>query len=196
MAISDEQACLPLPELQASLRGNLEEQLAEYTSPFETLQVLSLNLHREGITCPSDSPGTRRSQRVLLSTGASVDVEMLVVFSKGMNAVIDLDQIKQLPGITEFEKLSVSEKVELAQPEKTEQEEKEEEAAAAKDSKDESSGNSTGLIVGVAAGVGGALLLAGAAFLVVRKRAQEAQPQEVVSAVSITDLKAQLSSDV
>mmetsp|Transcript_30767 Transcript_30767/g.63674 ORF Transcript_30767/g.63674 Transcript_30767/m.63674 type:complete len:121 (-) Transcript_30767:138-500(-) len=120
---------------------------------------------------------------------------MLLVFSPGTSPQVDLEQIKQLSGVTAAAALDVSPKVALETPETTQKDEAEEEKTAAAAKEEEGSGgNLLPIIAGVVGGVVGLGVIAGVAFLWTKKR--ETDAMQPVAAVAIEDLKSQLASDV
>mmetsp|Transcript_24081 Transcript_24081/g.48636 ORF Transcript_24081/g.48636 Transcript_24081/m.48636 type:complete len:347 (+) Transcript_24081:200-1240(+) len=188
------EACRDTSLLQADLRLELEAALRPAASSFETVQVTKLSVDRAGVVC--DDAGARRSKRLLLSSGATAALELLVVFSAGTDAAVNLDLLVGKAGIVEVDPLSVSEKVQVGvDPDVTEEqvEEQKKEGIAADDTSSSSS-SQVPLIAGICGGVGVLFLVGAAVFLYSRGGA--AEPQEAVPAVSLESLKVQLSNDV
>eukprot|EP00961_Rhodomonas_salina_P056148 754041-Rhodomonas_salina.1 len=180
-------------ELQGSLRTTLTALLESTASTFHTVQVLSMDVDRGEEQCAQAR--RRRSVRHLLAdwSSASAAVRILVVFHEGAASTFDLDKFASLPGVHAVQADAAnSPKITIGPIDCAAQDCGE----AANDSdSDSSSSNNVPLIAGIAGGVGGALVLGGAAALWMRGKREPAAPV-AVQTINVDDLKAQLSQDV
>jgi len=193
------EACMSPTMLQAALRDTLDDYLLTTASSFETVQVTGMQVDRGSEEC-EDPNAVRRSKsiRKLLSSfsSATAEVDMLVVFSPGTTATINLPDLAKMSGIEAVDAVDVPDQIEVSEEYVNPNPGKKETIVDPESSGgSESGGSSMGLIAGVCGGVGAVLLLALIALLYKRSK-PEPRPAEIVNAVSVEDLKHQLQEEV
>jgi len=197
MELTLAEACMAPTQLQSAIQSTFVDFLSTTASSFHTVQVVSMTVDMGTESCEG---GARRSLRTLLFSSASATVEMMLVFTAGSKAQFDQEGFSQMAGIAAvtadprnspkvvIDKLECKDDDDCGQVKHGE---------GSSGSGSGSGSDSTPLIAGVAGGVGGVLLVGGAALLYKhsRNKGEEANI-ETIQAVNINDLKSQLQDDV
>lgn len=104
LQLTQQEACMSDSMLRRAVRDTLDEYSSTTTSATETVQVQALQIDRAGVQC-----GRRSLARKLHSyTAATATVEMMLVFSAGKRAEINMDKFATQSGINFITKLVVS----------------------------------------------------------------------------------------
>merc|ERR1711966_396494 len=137
MKLTQSEACMEEPQLADSLRGTLKDMVEGAASAHETVQILTMKVNKAGISC-------RRSLRGLKTefSGATVEVTMAVVFSKGEASEFSISKLEANAGINSVTKLDVSPRIQDA----------DENFVAPKEIDESSGGTNVALIGGIAGG--------------------------------------------
>merc|ERR1711906_20212 len=206
MKLTQSEACMEEPQLADSLRGTLKNMVEGAASAHETVQILTMKVNKAGISC-------RRSLRGLKTefSGATVEVTMAVVFSKGEASEFSISKLEANAGINSVTKLDVSPRIQDA----------DENFVAPKENDESSGGTNVALIGGIAGGAGALVLLVGGlifmkirsdtaqtASIFMKIRSDTAQPVTVptinadmckvaaVPTINVEDLKSQLAREI
>merc|ERR1711906_34918 len=180
MKLTQSEACMEEPQLADSLRGTLKDMVEGAASAHETVQILTMKVNKAGISC-------RRSLRGLKTefSGATVEVTMAVVFSKGEASEFSISKLEANAGINSVTKLDVSPRIQDA----------DENFVAPKENDESSGGTNVALIGGIAGGAGALVLLVGG-FIFMKIRSDTAQPVTAVPTINVEDLKSQLAGEI
>merc|ERR1711966_316704 len=163
MKLTQSEACMEEPQLADSLRGTLKDMVEGAASAHETVQILTMKVNKAGISC-------RRSLRGLKTefSGATVEVTMAVVFSKGEASEFSISKLEANAGINSVTKLAVSPRIQDA----------DENFVAPKENDESSGGTNVALIGGIAGGAGALVLLVGG-LIFMKIRSDTAQPASI-----------------
>eukprot|EP00961_Rhodomonas_salina_P078556 1056249-Rhodomonas_salina.2 len=120
VALSEDDACLPEAGLQSSLRGMLEDQVAQSGSAHYAVLVTSMVVNLFNVDCDAlrrsvgkegRGGGTTRGLLQEAPSGPHAVVTMLVVFQSAESVVFDMDLFVAADEILQVTPLSVSSEV-------------------------------------------------------------------------------------
>mmetsp|Transcript_8825 Transcript_8825/g.14171 ORF Transcript_8825/g.14171 Transcript_8825/m.14171 type:complete len:1413 (-) Transcript_8825:110-4348(-) len=194
LQLTKAEACMSPAERQSAIRETFVDYLSSSASALHTVQVVSMAVDMGGETC---SEG-RRSLRSLLNTysAATATAKMMLVFEAGEQSVFNEQAFAEMPGITSMvPDARNSPKVKIDNTFKCEESNSCGVVGPEGGSSDSDKDN-TAMIAGIAAGVGGLVLLVGGAVLYMRSRKADVPVVGAVQAVDINSLKAALAEEV
>jgi len=189
LALTNAEACSDdMRGLQISLRAQLEDNVQGYISEYETLQVTRLAIDKAGLECRRRTARAVGGRGLLAAhSGASAQVTMLVVFSKGTASMINMQQIALKPGMMELTPLELSPKISVVDGDQI---------VNTPEPDSDSTNDNTAIIAGVCGGAGGLALVAGAALLWSRSRREEVSAVAVSDEIDLSGLKAALADEL
>eukprot|EP00286_Rhodomonas_abbreviata_P019523 CAMPEP_0181303338 /NCGR_PEP_ID=MMETSP1101-20121128/8501_1 /TAXON_ID=46948 /ORGANISM="Rhodomonas abbreviata, Strain Caron Lab Isolate" /LENGTH=1216 /DNA_ID=CAMNT_0023408897 /DNA_START=61 /DNA_END=3711 /DNA_ORIENTATION=- len=191
MQLTADEACKSDAALREHLRMTFDDYLSGTTSLIHSVTVLELSV--------AGRPECRRSlSRALLAfSSATASVKMMVVFHESVASQFDTTKFSSMAGIKSIEGLNVPADIVEGPVTVTEEEVEAAKSDGETKKKEETvSSSNLPLILGVAGGVGGFVLLVGAAFMFVKTRRDSEVPEQVIQTVTIQDLKNQLVDEV
>mmetsp|Transcript_47566 Transcript_47566/g.97251 ORF Transcript_47566/g.97251 Transcript_47566/m.97251 type:complete len:1470 (+) Transcript_47566:139-4548(+) len=191
MQLTQEEACMSEEALKRQIRSTLIDYTSRSTSTLETVQVVSVDVSRYGVSCGQRRSVPRRALHEFSS--ATADVEMLMVFSANTAAKFNVDLFQSMAGVLDVAPLKVSDDVELNNDYINAGDDDEVVTSGKTESSESNQGK--GVLIGVLCGVGALLLLGIGIFAFLQMRTAKevtSEPMEVLSA-QFQDLKAQLS---
>jgi len=192
LQLTKAEACMSAKERQEAMTRTVEDFLSTTASTYHSAQVLSVTVDMGSETCGA----ARRTIRGLKSdfSSATAEVQMLIVFVDGKDAVFNQAAFSRMPGVVAVEPVAGN-RVKIDNTFTT-QNSKPIGPGSAEGSGGGGGGSDMGLIIGAVCGAVGAIALVVGAVMYM-KRSREMHVEAVtVQAINTADLKAQLADEV